>query len=118
MPEIANNQSDIDGDSIGDACDDNNDGDDIPDIEDNCPLTDNPDQVDRSPANGIGDACESIYFYEDFEDGLAENDWTIGAGDWLVSREAAVTGLQGLVENAPSNGPALLQTRAIDLSVL
>ena len=32
-------------DSIGDACDVDKDGDNIPNISDNCPLVSNPDQV-------------------------------------------------------------------------
>jgi hypothetical protein len=38
-------QTDVDSDGVGDACD-------------NCPLIENPDQVDDHPANGVGDGCE------------------------------------------------------------
>lgn len=37
-------QNDIDGDGIGDACD-------------NCPLVRNADQADKD-SNGVGDACD------------------------------------------------------------
>jgi len=50
-------QSDIDGDGIGDACDDDTDGDGIEDAQDNCPFTPNPDQADTD-GDGIGDVCE------------------------------------------------------------
>jgi len=43
-----NNEDDEDNDT---------DGDGIPDVSDNCPLTANPDQAD-SNGNGIGDVCE------------------------------------------------------------
>jgi len=50
-------QSDIDGDGIGDSCDEDIDGDGIKNEQDNCPYFSNPDQNDRDN-NGIGDACE------------------------------------------------------------
>ncbi len=47
---------DTDGDGWEDACDPDDDGDGVPDEDDNCPLVANPDQVDRDE-DGKGDAC-------------------------------------------------------------
>jgi hypothetical protein len=63
-------QSDLDGDGIGDVCDDDDDGDGIPDSEDNCPTTPNADQADVD-GDGIGDVCDT----DNDNDGvLNEND--------------------------------------------
>ncbi|MHB8634200.1 MAG: thrombospondin type 3 repeat-containing protein [Thermoplasmatota archaeon] len=58
-------QADLDGDGIGDVCDDDMDGDGIPNwasdpraLLDNCPRVPNPDQRD-SNSDGVGDACEN-----------------------------------------------------------
>jgi hypothetical protein len=80
-PTIANDQSDVNSDGIGDACQPNDpDGDGWPDLEDhcpavadaanlnsdadthgdvcdNCPLTDNENQSDVN-SDGIGDVCQ------------------------------------------------------------
>ena len=37
-------------------CDTDDDGDGVPDAEDNCPLNSNPDQADWNN-NGVGDIC-------------------------------------------------------------
>ena len=71
------------------------DNDGVPDSDDNCPLTENPDQRDRY-GDERGDACEFVYFYDDFELGLER--WDVAGGVWAVSEEAARTGLWGLVD--------------------
>ncbi len=59
-------QSDIDGDGLGDVCDSDDDGDSVSDEDDNCPLVSNPGQENTTDPVGsedeIGDACE-----EDFD---------------------------------------------------
>lgn len=60
-PQAMNtNQSDIDNDGVGDACDDQDDtdtdGDGVRDDADNCPFTANAAQLDADE-DGTGDAC-------------------------------------------------------------
>lgn len=52
------NQSDHDGDALGDVCDPDDDNDGVADPTDNCPLNVNPQQEDFDE-DGIGDACDS-----------------------------------------------------------
>src|SRR5690625_3262864 len=56
-PDTPNpDQADLDGDGIGDACDDDIDGDGIPNHQDNSPRVHNPEQNDTD-GDGVGDAC-------------------------------------------------------------
>jgi hypothetical protein len=58
-PNVPNaDQTDTDGDKLGDACDPDDDGDGKFDEDDNCPLAANPDQKDAD-GDGVGDACEA-----------------------------------------------------------
>jgi hypothetical protein len=50
-------QSNVDHDGTGDACDDDDDNDGVRDGTDNCPRDANPDQADADH-NGAGDACD------------------------------------------------------------
>ena len=58
-PDITNPyQEDLDGDNIGDVCDDDDDSDGILDENDNCRTVANPDQTDTDN-DWIGDACDN-----------------------------------------------------------
>lgn len=52
------NQSNLDGDTYGDACEPDSDGDGVIDDTDNCDLVSNTSQGDADH-DGIGDACEA-----------------------------------------------------------
>ncbi|RME42376.1 MAG: hypothetical protein D6795_21035, partial [Deltaproteobacteria bacterium] len=57
-PGVPNaDQSDADGDGIGDPCDGDRDGDGVANEEDNCPDEANADQADAD-GDGRGDACD------------------------------------------------------------
>lgn len=52
------NQADLDGDMVGDACDDDDDNDGIIDTMDNCDFVANPNQSDLD-GDMVGDACDA-----------------------------------------------------------
>ena len=69
-PNVSNaDQSNIDGDSEGDACDADDDNDGVLDDADNCSTAANPDQIDTD-GDGLGNACDN----DDDNDGVADGD--------------------------------------------
>jgi hypothetical protein len=52
------NQQNIDGDALGDACDEDMDNDALLNAADNCPGTMNADQADAD-RDGVGDLCDN-----------------------------------------------------------
>ena len=58
-------QADANGNGIGDACEGNDDGDDVPEPPDNCPDQFICDQFDTD-SDGLGDACDP----DDDDDGF------------------------------------------------
>jgi hypothetical protein len=78
--DVANpNQEDIDGDGIGDVCDDS-DNDGIMDSEDNCVDVHNSNQEDID-GDGIGDVCDDV-----------DNSLTI-IGTWKLAPESGAFGV-------------------------
>jgi hypothetical protein len=51
------NQANNDGDTLGDACDPDDDNDTVPDVTDSCQFVPNPDQADND-GDGLGDVCD------------------------------------------------------------
>jgi len=68
--DVANaDQTDLDGDGAGDACDDDDDGDGVADGLDTCPTVFDPEQSDLD-LDGLGDACDD----DDDNDGIWDDD--------------------------------------------
>ena len=59
--EFNPDQEDFDEDGIGDLCDDDLDGDEVPNREDNCYEIPNPHQQDRDE-DGVGDHCDNCRY--------------------------------------------------------
>lgn len=70
-------QADLDGDSVGDACDPDRDGDGHDNDLDNCPDVANPGQEDAD-GDGVGDVCDNCPTASNFGQADADAD---GLGD-------------------------------------
>ena len=82
-PNTANSdQTDTDGDGIGDACDPDIDGDGIANGSDNCPYDSNPDQKD-SDTDGMGDLCDRDNDNDGYDDGA--DSFPFDPTEWMDS---------------------------------
>ena len=80
FPTDPTEQSDLDGDGVGDNIDADDDGDGITDVTDNCPLIANADQADLD-GDGVGTACDGIELSVD-ENGTISGDGYGTSFDW------------------------------------
>ncbi|GEM_PF-1293740 len=70
-------QEDLNGNSLGDACDPDIDGDGIPNIADNCPYAFDP-YLTNSDGDSLGDACDNCPYVTNANQSDMDND---GTGD-------------------------------------
>ncbi len=98
-PRLSNpDQSDIDGDGVGDVCDDE-DQDGRLDVDDNCPQIGNPGQSDCD-GDGVGDACDGDAVDPDRDGvGVACDNCPDDANHW--QDEADGDGLGDACDNCP-----------------
>jgi MYXO-CTERM domain-containing protein len=76
-------QTDLDQDGAGDACDPDDDADGVPDADDNCPRDPNADQ-DDSDGDGLGDACDDDQPADESQDD--EVDGKVGGGALICAQ--------------------------------
>lgn len=112
-PAVANpNQTNTDGDSMGDACDSDDDNDGIFDIEDNCDAVANPGQKDRDH-DGVGDACDNCPGMSNEDQSNRDHDSTGDVCDPAPDDPMAVN-LLSFTAKATLNGTAIEWTTAYE----
>ena len=89
-------QDDLDGDGLGDLCDDDRDGDGVDNAEDNCPDAANDGQADQD-GDRRGDACD----VDDDNDGLSDADELAGGRSDPLLADTDADGLGDGQDNCP-----------------
>ena len=92
---------DLDGDGLGDVCDEDDDNDGVTDSEDNCPINYNPAQSDID-YDGSGDACDEYYgpntVVSEIEDKVNEGVGIITSIHKLPGDNSMINKLQNIVK--------------------
>jgi len=95
-PEIANSSQDnFDGDTFGDACDEDDDGDLVADIIDNCRFFYNPLQLDTGDGDGVGDGCDNCMFASNPDQTDSDGDGLGDSCDCCIGRVGDANGEGG-----------------------
>lgn len=97
-------QADADRDGIGNLRDPDDDNDGVPDVDDNCDLTPNPDQADGD-ANQVGDACESDWDRDGIADSIDNCEQRANPGQEDADGDGRGDACDNCIEQA--NGPTL-----------
>jgi uncharacterized delta-60 repeat protein len=100
-PYVRNaNQTDTDGDGVGDVCQGDLDGDTVLDANDNCRINANTDQL-----NTDGDAQGNVCDADDDNDGVPDTADTFPL-DNTQAGDIDTDGVNGFVDNCPANANA------------
>ncbi len=111
-PNLDDDQADLDGDGIGDACEDDTDGDMILDDFDNCP-TDTPIWISENSNDHDGDGCrDEDRDSDDDNDGVLDlfDSCSQGEIEWNSSEDFDGDGCRDGLEDSDEDGDSYLDS--------